>query len=51
VKKLVLIIPLIALTSCGPTQCPFAENQNKGEPTLQSAEDAMKKDFTEDSFK
>ena len=48
-KKLILIIPLIALTSCGPTQCPY--NYNVNEPTLQSAEDAMKKDFNEDNFK
>ena len=50
-KKLILILPLIALTSCGPTQCPFANNQNSTEPTLQSAEDAMKSEFTEESFK
>ena len=57
-RKLILILPLIALTSCGPTKCPFSsfpiedrERYNTEEPTLQSAEDAMKKDFNEDSFK
>jgi len=47
-RKLILILPLILLTSCSPTQCPY--NYNAKEPTLQSAEDAMKKEFNEHSF-
>ena len=49
-RKLILFLPLILLTSCGPSQCPFSE-KNNSEPTLQSAEDAMKAEFTEESFK
>lgn len=48
-NRLILLLPLIILTSCGPTQCPFSKNSD--EPTLQSAEDAMKSEFTEESFK
>ncbi len=57
-RKLILILPLIALTSCSPTKCPVAslpaedrERYNTEEPTLQSAEDAMKTNFDENSFK
>jgi len=51
VKRTILILPLILLTSCGPTKCPFADSPNSTEPTLQSAEDAMRKEFNEDNFK
>jgi len=50
-KRAILILPLILLTSCGPTQCPFKDSFNNNEPTLQSAEDANTKEFTEESFK
>jgi hypothetical protein len=56
--KLILILPLFILTSCGPTKCPFSslpvedkERYNTEEATLQSAEDAMKSNFDENSFK
>jgi hypothetical protein len=46
------------LTSCGPTKCPVSslpaedrERYNTEEPTLQSAEDASTKVFTEENFK
>ena len=42
-------MPLIMLTGCGPAECPFSRNNT--EPTLQSAEDANTKEFTEESFK
>jgi hypothetical protein len=58
VKKCLLILPIILLTSCGPTKCPVAslpaedrERYNTEEPTLQSAEDASTKEFTPESFK
>jgi hypothetical protein len=58
VKKSLLILPIILLTSCGPTKCPVAslpaedrERYNTEEPTLQSAEDASTKEFTPESFK
>lgn len=43
------------LASCSPTQCPQSsypqeERYNAEEPTLQSAEDAMKAKFDENSF-
>jgi len=47
-RKLILFLPLIILTGCGPAECPFSSNT---EPTLQSAEDANTREFTEDSFK
>ena len=57
-KKCLLILPIILLTSCGPTKCPVAslpaedrERYNTEEPTLQSAEDASTKEFTPESFK
>jgi hypothetical protein len=57
-RKLILILPLFLLNSCGPTKCPLssfpAEDRgryNTEEPTLQSAEDASTKAFTEESFK
>ena len=56
-KKSLLILPIILLTSCGPTKCPVSslpaedrERYNTEEPTLQSAEDAMKTNFDENSF-
>jgi len=58
VKKCLLVLPIILLTSCSPTKCPVAsfpaedrERYNTEEPTLQSAEDAMRKEFTPESFK
>jgi hypothetical protein len=58
VKKSLLILPIILLTSCGPTKCPISslpaedrERYNTEEPTLQSAEDASTKEFTPESFK
>jgi len=58
VKKSLLILPIILLTSCGPTKCPISslpaedrERYNTEEPTLQSAEDANTKEFTPESFK
>ena len=57
-RTLILILPLFLLNSCGPTKCPLssfpAEDRgryNTEEPTLQSAEDASTKAFTEESFK
>ena len=57
-KKCLLILPIILLTSCGPTECPFSsfpvedkERYNTEEATLKSAEDANTKEFTEESFK
>lgn len=57
-KKCLLILPIILLTSCGPTKCPVSslpaedrEMYNTEEPTLQSAEDAMRKEFNEGNFK
>ena len=57
-RKLILTLPLFILTSCGPTKCPVAslpaedrERYNTEEATLQSAEDASTKVFTEESFK
>ena len=50
-RYLVLCLPLIILTSCSPTECPFKDKFNTTEPTLQSAEDASTKEFTEESFK
>ena len=57
-KKSLLILPIILLTSCGPTKCPISslpaedrERYNTEEPTLQSAEDASTKEFTPESFK
>ena len=56
-RKLILTLPLILLTGCSPTKCPFSsfpvedkERYNTEEPTLQSAEDAMKTNFDENSF-
>jgi hypothetical protein len=56
-RKLILILPLIVLCSCSPAKCPVssfpAEDRgryNVEEPTLQSAEDAMKTKFDENSF-
>jgi hypothetical protein len=56
-RKLILTLPLILLTSCEPTKCPVSsfpaedrERYNTEEPTLQSAEDAMKTKFDENSF-
>jgi len=48
-RKLILFFPVIFLVSCSPSECPYSEKNI--EPTLQSAEDAMKKEFTEDSFR
>ena len=57
-RKLILTLPFFILTSCGPTKCPVAslpaediERYNTEEATLQSAEDASTKVFTEESFK
>ena len=57
-RKLILTLPFFILTSCGPTKCPLSsfptedrERYNTEEPTLQSAEDASTKVFTEESFK
>jgi hypothetical protein len=57
-RKLILILPLILLASCGPSKCPVAslpaedkERYNTEEPTLQSAEDASTKEFTPESFR
>jgi len=57
-RKLILTLPLIFLSSCGPTKCPVSsfpaedrERYNTEEPTLQSAEDANTREFTTDSFK
>lgn len=56
-RMLILILPFIFLTSCSPTQCPLSsfpkedkERYDESEPTLQSAEDAMKTKFDENSF-
>ena len=56
-RKLILTLPFFILTSCGPTKCPLSsfptedrERYNTEEPTLQSAEDAMKANFDENSF-
>ena len=58
VNKCLLLIPMMLLTSCSPTKCPVAslpaedkQRYNTEEPTLQSAEDASTKEFTEESFK
>jgi len=58
VNKCVLMLPAMVFLSCSPTKCPVAslpaedrERYNTEEPTLQSAEDAMKTNFNEDSFK
>jgi len=58
VNKCLLLIPMMLLTSCSPTKCPVASfptedrgRYNTEEPTLQSAEDAMKTNFDENSFK
>jgi hypothetical protein len=52
------MLPAMVFLSCSPTKCPVAslpaedrERYNTEEPTLQSAEDAMKTNFNEDSFK
>lgn len=50
-RHLCLILPLVLLTSCSPTECPFKDKFNTTEPTLQSAEDANTKEFTGESFK
>ena len=57
-KRCLLILPIILLTSCGPTKCPLSslpaedkERYNTEEPTLQSAEDASTKEFTPESFR
>lgn len=50
-KRIILILPVILLTSCSPTECPFKDKFNATEPTLQSAEDANIKEFNEESFK
>lgn len=57
-KKVILLLPLFLLTSCGPTKCPFSSYPQEekgiykeGEATLQSAEDANTREFTPDSFK
>jgi hypothetical protein len=56
-RKFMLFLPFILLASCSPTQCPIKslpaedkERYNAEEPTLQSAEDAMKTKFDENSF-
>jgi len=56
-RMLILTLPFIFLSSCSPTQCPLSsfpkedkERYNESEPTLQSAEDAMKTKFDENSF-
>jgi hypothetical protein len=54
-RKLMLIVPVLFLISCTPVKCPVSslpqeERYNAGEPTLQSAEDAMKTKFDENSF-
>lgn len=49
-RKFVLLLPFIFLSSCSPTQCPFKDSFKNNEPTLQSAEDAMTKEFNENSF-
>jgi hypothetical protein len=56
-RKLILVLPFIFLVSCSPSKCPFSslptedkERYNTEEPTLQSAEDAMKTKFDENSF-
>jgi hypothetical protein len=50
-----LILPVIMLAGCSPVQCPHSaypieERYNTEEPTLQSAEDAMRTKFDENSF-
>lgn len=50
-KRVILFLPLVILTSCSPTECPFKDKFNTTEPTLQSAEDANTKEFNEESFK
>jgi len=56
-RKFILLLPLLVLTSCGPTKCPFSsypqeekDVYKEGEATLQSAEDAMSTQFNENSF-
>jgi hypothetical protein len=49
-KKFILFLPFILLVSCTPVECPFS-NINNTEPTLQAAEDANKKEFSEESFR
>ena len=48
--KIILLLPLILLTSCGPVKCPYSDTTST-EPTLQAAEDANTKEFTEESFR
>ena len=57
-KKFILLLPLLLLTSCSPTKCPISSlpqeeknSYNEGDATLQSAEDANTREFTPDSFK
>ena len=46
-KLLLLSLVAVTLSSCSPN---VSESFNSSEPTLQSAEDAMKKSFNEHSF-
>jgi len=48
--KYILLLPLLVLTGCGPVKCPYS-GTSSAEPTLQAAEDANTKEFTEESFK
>ena len=48
-KKLFIIIPLLFLIGCSDSH--NQNNLNSTEPTLQSAEDANTKEFTEESFR
>jgi hypothetical protein len=48
--KIILFLPFILLTSCGPVKCPYSDTASI-EPTLRAAEDANIKEFTEESFR
>jgi hypothetical protein len=49
-RELILFLPLILLVGCAPVECPVS-NFHNSEPTLQAAEDANTREFTEESFK
>ena len=54
-RKLMLIVPILFLIGCAPanhslSSYPQEQKYNTEEPTLQSAEDAMKTKFDENSF-
>ena len=56
-KNFILLLPLIFIASCSPEKCPFSaypvedkDAYKEGEATLQSAEDAMTKQFNDHSF-